>query len=119
VSRRYFKRENRGGEWILTPLADGAPLAVGDEVEVRSRSGRSTRRSTFTSATRVPPGSSRRVRCPRCRWDLGIALVRGDPRLGSELLFREAPPGEYPFKYRVRAATAGTFRVAPATVQSM
>jgi uncharacterized protein YfaS (alpha-2-macroglobulin family) len=29
------------------------------------------------------------------------------------------PAGEYTFKYRLRANMAGTFRVGPATVQSM
>src|SRR5262249_47506868 len=35
VSRRYFRRQNRGGEWTLTPLAEGAALTPGDEVEVQ------------------------------------------------------------------------------------
>ena len=35
VSRRYFRRENRAGTWTLVPIAEGAALATGDEVEVQ------------------------------------------------------------------------------------
>ncbi len=35
VERTYFKREKKGEEVVLKPLAEGAPLAVGDEIEVQ------------------------------------------------------------------------------------
>ena len=35
VSRRYFRRDNKNGTWTLTPLAEGAPLQAGDELEVQ------------------------------------------------------------------------------------
>ena len=35
VSRSYFRRENRAGTWTLVPIAEGAALATGDEVEVQ------------------------------------------------------------------------------------
>jgi uncharacterized protein YfaS (alpha-2-macroglobulin family) len=33
--------------------------------------------------------------------------------------FEQLPQGDYPLIHRVRATTAGTFKVAPATVQPM
>ena len=38
---------------------------------------------------------------------------------GSNFFFEWLPTGEYTFRYRVRAAMAGTFKVAPAVLQSM
>jgi uncharacterized protein YfaS (alpha-2-macroglobulin family) len=38
---------------------------------------------------------------------------------GTNFFFERLPQGEYTFKYRIRAATAGDFKVAPATVQPM
>ena len=38
---------------------------------------------------------------------------------GSNFFFEHLPVGEYTFKYRLRANLAGTFRVGPATVQSV
>ncbi len=38
---------------------------------------------------------------------------------GTNFFFEQLPAGEYTFKYRLRANMAGTFRVAPATLQSM
>ena len=38
---------------------------------------------------------------------------------GTNFFFERLPAGEYTFKYRLRAAMAGTFKVAPAVLQSM
>ena len=38
---------------------------------------------------------------------------------GENFFFEWLPAGEYTFRYRIRAATAGRFRVGPAEVQSM
>ncbi len=53
------------------------------------------------------------------RWDLGLPYYAETRDSGANFFFENLPVGEYTFKYRVRAAMAGTFRVAPATVQSM
>ena len=55
----------------------------------------------------------------RYRWDLGLGYYEEIKDSGTSFFFEGLPAGEYTFKYRVRAATAGTFRVGPATVQSM
>jgi len=38
---------------------------------------------------------------------------------GTNFFFEQLPQGEYTFKYRLRANMAGTFKVSPATLQSM
>ncbi len=55
----------------------------------------------------------------RYRYDLGIAWYEETRDSGANFFFDRLPVGEYTFKYRVRASMAGTFRVGPATVQSM
>ena len=38
---------------------------------------------------------------------------------GANFFFEWLPVGEYTFKHRIRANMAGTFKVSPATVESM
>ena len=53
------------------------------------------------------------------KWDLGINWYEEIRDSGTNFFFEQLPQGEYTFKYRIRAATAGTFKVAPAIVQPM
>ncbi len=55
----------------------------------------------------------------RYKWDLGISWYEEIRDSGTNFFFEGLPVGEYTFKYRLRANMAGTFRVGPATVQSM
>jgi uncharacterized protein YfaS (alpha-2-macroglobulin family) len=50
---------------------------------------------------------------------LGLVRYEEIRDSGTNYFFEWLPAGEYTLSYRVRAATAGTFRVAPATLQSM
>ena len=52
-------------------------------------------------------------------YDLGLSYYEEVRDSGENFFFERLPTGRYAFKYRVRAATAGTFRVGPATLQSM
>ncbi len=119
VSRRYFKRETQGKEVVLKPLADGTPLAVGDQIEVQL-SLRSKHEAEYVHlrdprAAGLEPENA----VSRFRWDLGIVWYEETRDSGSNFFFERLPVGEYTFKYRLRANMAGTFRVGPATVQSM
>src|SRR5687767_14598504 len=53
------------------------------------------------------------------KWHTGIGVYEEVRDSGASFFFEWLPVGEYTFRYRVRAATAGTFRVGPAQVQSM
>ena len=119
VGRSFFKRVLEGKEWVLRPLADGAALAVGDQVEVQL-SLRSRHAAEYVHL-RDPRGAGFEPENPtsRTRWDLGISWYEEIRDSGTNFFFERLPAGEYSFKYRIRAATAGTFRAGPATVQSM
>jgi uncharacterized protein YfaS (alpha-2-macroglobulin family) len=119
LTRTYFKRVNTGKEFELQPLREGATLVPGDEVEVH------------LSLTSKHPMEYVHLRDPRGagfepssnisrhKWDLGLFWYEEIRDSGTNFFFEHIPQGEYTFKYRIRAATAGTFKVAPATVQPM
>ncbi len=119
VSRQYFKRENTGREFVLTPLDEGTHIAIGDQIEVHI-SLRSKHRAEYVHlrdprAAGLEPENA----VSRYKWDLGIGWYEETRDSGSNFFFESLPVGEYTFKYRLRANMAGTFRVGPATVQSM
>jgi uncharacterized protein YfaS (alpha-2-macroglobulin family) len=119
VSRRYFRREPAAGGFTLKPLTDGTPISPGDQIEVQI-SLRSKHEAEYVH-----------LRDPRAaglepenvlsghKWNLGIVWYEETRDSGTNFFFEKLPVGEYTFKYRLRANMAGTFRVAPATVQSM
>jgi alpha-2-macroglobulin len=119
VSRRYFRRVNTGREFVLQPISEGAELKPGDEVEVQLSVGskhpmeyvhlRDPRGAGFEPTTNVS----------QHKWDLGIVWYEEIRDSGTNFFFEHLPQGEYTFKYRIRATTAGAFKVAPATLQPM
>ena len=119
VSRSYFKRESNGRETVLKPLADGAEIQVGDQVEIHL-SLRAMHPCEYVHL-RDPRAAGLEPENPvsRFKWDLGIGWYEEVRDSGTNFFFEQLPQGEYTFKYRVRANMAGTFRVSPATLQSM
>jgi uncharacterized protein YfaS (alpha-2-macroglobulin family) len=119
VSRRYFRRETGGREATLTPFKQGATLAVGDELEVQISL--RTKHAAEYVHLRDPRGAGFEPEhaISGYRYDLGIAWYEETRDSGANFFFSQLPAGEYTFKYRVRASMSGTFRVGPATVQSM
>jgi uncharacterized protein YfaS (alpha-2-macroglobulin family) len=119
VSRTYFRRENRGGTWTLVPIAEGAALATGDEVEVQL-SLRAKQAAEYVHL-RDPRGAGFEpvTLVSGFKWQTGLGLYEEVRDSGENFFFEWLPAGEYTFRYRVRAATAGRFRVGPAEVQSM
>ncbi|MBN1207725.1 MAG: hypothetical protein JXB05_22865 [Myxococcaceae bacterium] len=119
VSRRYFLRVSEGREAMLRPLAEGARLSPGDEVEVqlslRTKHAAEYVHLRDPRAAGLEPESA----VSRHKWDLGIVWYEETRDSGTNFFFEWLPAGEYTFKYRLRANMAGTFRVGPATVQSM
>lgn len=119
VERRYFRREQRGKEVVLQPLAAGAVLAPGDEVEVQlTLRSRAAAEYVHLRDPR-PAGFEPGVAVSGWKWDLGLVRYEEVRDSGTNFFFEWLPAGDYTLKYRVRAALGGTFRAGPATVQSM
>lgn len=119
VNRTYFKRVNSGGQMVLQPLAEGAEIHVGDEIEIQL-SIRAQHPCEYVHlrdprAAGLEPENA----VSRYRWDLGIGWYEEVRDSGTNFFFEQLPQGEYTFKYRLRANMAGTFKISPATLQSM
>jgi uncharacterized protein YfaS (alpha-2-macroglobulin family) len=119
ITRTYFKRESNGRETTLKPLAEGAEIQVGDQIEIQL-SIRAKHPCEYVHL-RDPRAAGLEPENPvsRYKWDLGIGWYEEVRDSGANFFFEQLPQGEYTFKYRLRANMAGTFRVAPATLQSM
>lgn len=71
--------------------------------------------NTYPRAAGFEPEST----ISRYRWNPGIGWYEEIRDSGTNFFFDALPQGEYTFTYRIRAATAGTFKVAPATLQPL
>ena len=119
VTRTYFRRDRKGTDAVLTPIAQGAKVEVGDEIEVHLSL--RTKHAAEYVHLRDPraAGFEPENAVSRYKWDLGIVWYEEVRDSGTNFFFEWLPVGEYTFKYRLRANMAGTFRVGPAEVQSM
>ncbi|HMF28583.1 MAG TPA: hypothetical protein VKE42_07410, partial [Candidatus Cybelea sp.] len=119
VTRTYFRRVPTAHGFELQPLAEGATIEPGDQIEVQL-SLRSKHAAEYVHL-RDPRAAGLEPENPvsRFKWDLGLGYYEETRDSGSNFFFEQLPAGEYTFKYRLRANLAGTFRVGPATVQSM
>jgi uncharacterized protein YfaS (alpha-2-macroglobulin family) len=119
VERSYFKREKRGGEAVLKPLAGGAELAVGDEIEVHL-SIRARHPAEYVQLRDPRPSGCEPVTLTSgYKWDLGLGRYEEIRDSGTNFFMEWMPQGEYTLVHRMRCAMAGTFKAAPATLQSM
>jgi uncharacterized protein YfaS (alpha-2-macroglobulin family) len=119
VERSYFKREKRGEEVVLRPLAEGAALAVGDEIEVQL-SIRARHPAEYVHLRDPRPAGCEPVTLTSgYKWDLGLVRYEEIRDSGTNFFMEWVPQGEYTLKHRMRCAMAGTFKSAPATLQSM
>jgi len=119
VRRSWFVRRLVDGRPLVEPLAEGAAIAVGDEVEVR------------LSLTARAPAEYLHLRDPRpsglepvslrsgWRRDLGLPYYEETRDSGTSFFFERLPAGEITLRHRLRAAVAGTFRAAPAELRSI
>ncbi len=119
VERTYFKREKRGEEVVLRPLAEGAALAVGDEIEVQL-SIRAKHQAEYVHLRDPRPSGCEPVALNSgYKWDLGLGRYEEIRDSGTNFFMEWLPEGQYTLKHRLRCAMAGTFKAAPATLQSM
>lgn len=119
VTRTYYRRDKSGRNTTLTPLKEGTPVQVGDEIEVQLSL--TSKHALEYVHLRDPRGAGYEPVSLRSqhKYDLGIRWFEEVRDSATNFFFEALPKGEYTFKYRLRATTAGTFKVGPATVQPM
>ena len=119
VDRKWFRRANQGAGPTLVPLAEGERLAVGDELEIQL-SIRARAAAEYVHLRDPRPAGLEPDRADSgWRWELGLAYYEETRDSGTNFFFEALPAGEYTLKYRLRANLAGTFRAAPAELESM
>lgn len=119
ASRQFFRRDGQGKEATLKPLKDGDSINVGDQIEVQI-SLRTKHAAEYVHLRDPrPAGTEPESVTSRYKWDLGISWFEEIRDSGANFFFEQLPVGEYTFKHRLRATTAGTFLAGPATVQSL
>ena len=119
VERRFFRRVQKDGEWILEPLVDGASLAVGDQLEVELVLRTKHEAEYVHLRDPRPAGFEPETLNSGFRFTTGVGVYEEIRDSGANYFFERLPVGELVFRHRLRAQTAGTFRAAPAEVQSM
>lgn len=119
VNRKLFKRVQQNKQWVLKPLQEGAIIKVGDLLEVQLSL--RTKHAAEYVHLRAPraAGFEPDSQTSGYRWQTGIGYFEEVRDSGINYFFERLPQGEYGFKYRVRATTAGAYRMAPAQIQSM
>ena len=119
VERSWFRRVKQGAETTLVPLAEGDRLAVGDELEIQLSIRAKAAAEYVHLRDPRPAGLEPDTARSGWRWDLGLAFYEETRDSGTNFFFERLPAGEYTLKYRLRANVAGSFRAAPAQLQSM
>lgn len=119
VSRRYFLRVNENGETVLKPLEEGQRIAIGDQVEAHLSISAKHPMEYIHLLDPRGAGFEPETHVSGYRWDLGLIRYEEIRDSCTNFFFEYLPQGEYTLKYRLRASMSGTFRVGPATLQSM
>jgi hypothetical protein len=119
VTRSFYVRERTSQGFVLRPLHPGEDLRVGDQVEIHLSI--RVRHAAEYVHLRDPRGAGFEPESLQSgyRWDLGIGWYEEVRDSGTNFFMEWLPAGEYTLKHRLRVAMAGTFRVGPATLQSM
>jgi len=120
VERSYFRRVQKGKKGIvLQPIAPGAVLGVGDEIEVRLTI-KSKHPAEYVHLRDPRPAGCEPVKLTSgWRYELGWPRYEEIRDSGTNFFIEWLPQGEYTLTYRLRCAMAGTFKTGPASLQSM
>ncbi|HKU44147.1 MAG TPA: hypothetical protein VJR89_38565, partial [Polyangiales bacterium] len=119
VERSYFRREGMGSEAKLVPLAEGAKLQPGDEIEVQLAISSRAQAEYVQLRDPRPAGLEPPIAVSKYHFDLGIVYYEEIRDSATNFFIEQLPAGQYTLKYRLRANLAGSYRVGPATLQSM
>lgn len=119
IERKYFLKKKSLNGPVLEPVTDVTELKPGDEVEVQI-SIQSGEPVEYVHLRDPRPAGFEPVKSVSgYNWNFGIYWYEEVRDSGENFFFEHLPRGEYTFRYSIRAALAGTFKAAPATIQPM
>ncbi|MEM9291723.1 MAG: alpha-2-macroglobulin family protein [Acidobacteriota bacterium] len=119
VERRVYRRSLVEGEWRLEPLAAGDAVAVGDQLEVELTLGADHEFEYVHLRDPRPAGFEPDRPTSGYRAHRGLSYFEEVRDSATNFFLEWLPRGEATLRYRLRAATAGRFQAAPATLQAL
>ncbi|NOZ78017.1 MAG: hypothetical protein GXP48_02310 [Acidobacteria bacterium] len=119
ITRTFYRRIHRADGWVLEPLAEGGPLAPGDEVEVHLDITARHRAEYVHLHDPRPAGMEPATLTSGYRWIGGLGVYQEIRDSGADFFIEHLPAGTYTLVHRLRAATAGRFHTGPATLQCL
>jgi len=119
IDRKYFLKKKTTSGPVLEPITESTAVSPGDEVEVQI-SIRSGEPVEYVHLRDPRPAGFEPVKSVSgYNWNFGISWYEEVRDSGENFFFESLPRGEYTFRYSIRAALAGDFKAAPATIQPM
>lgn len=119
IDRAYFLKRKTPAGPVLEPLTDQIAVVPGDEIEVQVQIKSKAALEYVHLRDPRPAGFEPMASVSRYHWEFGIIWYQEVRDSGENFFFEKLPNGEYTFRYSIRAAFAGTFKAAPATIQPM
>ncbi len=119
VTRTFYRRVRRTDGWILQPLAEGAALIPGDEIEVHLDITARHRAEYVHLRDPRAAGLEPVALTSGYRWTGGLGVYEEVRDSGADFFIERLPAGTYTLIHRLRAATAGRFRSGPAVLQCL
>lgn len=119
IERKYFLRILKNKEYVLKEIKIGENLNIGDEIEIHLILNSKHIAKYIHLKDPRPSGFEPAKQVSRYKWDLGLSRYEQVRDTGMNFFIEYLPDGEYVLKHRIKATMAGTFKVAPASLQSI
>ncbi len=130
LERKFFLRYKEGDSYRLRPLSSGDTVGIGDEIEARLTIRAKSRLEYVHIKDPRGAGFEPEELTSGWKWDSseGQSCAKSQGSLSRYEEIRDSlanffidrlPHGEYALTYKIRPASAGTYRIGAAVIQSM
>jgi len=119
VERKYYRIETKGRDQQLVLLGPSARIQIGDEVEVELTVQAKTPLEYVHLRDPRGAGFEPEEQFSGYRWDQLLGYYEEIRDSSTNFFFTWLPQGTFTFRYRLRAANDGVFRIGPSVIQSM
>ncbi|MCK5241483.1 hypothetical protein KAR34_03430 [bacterium] len=119
VHRKYYLVRTQGRKQKLVPIHNGTMVRIGDELEVELNITAKTPMEFIHLRDPRGAGFEPEEHLSGYCWEQLLGYYEEIRDSSTNFFFDRLPQGRYTFRYRIRAANEGEFRVNPAVIQSM
>lgn len=119
LDRKFYKRVAKKGGYELKLIKEGDKVDIGDEIEVQI-SIQSKHQAEYVHLKDPRASGFEPIDgVSTHKWEFGLSWYEEIRDSGTNFFFEKLPQGQYTFRYRIRASTAGEFKTSPATIQPL